>query len=177
MPKTGSQSRSATCCSRLSYAELCSCRPCPPMAEAAPPLFIPRWAPDSPQLALPSLLLTPAERPIPMTELPYSLPWTCSPIAASPPHNTRAWCPSSHGLARPLGSQLELAILRRLDPRPIPSGAPPCSLFPLSSSAAPPSAPVRAWEIKGRRWLPEPMTSGPRADVSVLKISDFCVVF
>jgi hypothetical protein len=31
--------------------------------------------------------------------------------------------------------------------------------------------------IGGRRWLPEPMTSGPRADVSVLKISDFCVVF
>jgi hypothetical protein len=54
--------------SRLICAELCSCRPCPPMAEAAPPLFIPCWAPDSPQLALPSLLLTPAKRPIPLAE-------------------------------------------------------------------------------------------------------------
>jgi hypothetical protein len=80
-----------------------------------------------------------------MAELPYSLPWTCPSIASSPPHNSRARCPSSHGLARPHGSQLELTILRRLDPRTIPSGAPPSSLFPLSSSAgspSPPSAPT-----------------------------------
>jgi hypothetical protein len=34
MPKTGSQSRSATCCSRLSCAELCSTHPYSPMAMA-----------------------------------------------------------------------------------------------------------------------------------------------
>jgi hypothetical protein len=44
MPKTGSQSRSATCCSRLSCAELCSSHPLPlrlllaPCSEQQPPM-------------------------------------------------------------------------------------------------------------------------------------------
>jgi hypothetical protein len=61
-----------------------------------------------------------AESPLPTAFFPMapatSPPWAAYPARPSPPHNSRAGCPSSHGLARPLGSQLELAILWRLDP-------------------------------------------------------------
>jgi hypothetical protein len=60
-----------------------------------------------------------------------SPPWAACSARPSPPHNSRARCPSFHGLARPLGSQLELAILGRLETR---AQSPVASLPPHASA-------------------------------------------
>jgi hypothetical protein len=76
MPKTGSQSRSATCCSRLSCAELCSSHPYSPMAMA--PLALKASRAAAPALYHLASCLLPARS--------SSLPWRpCSKPRPSSP--------------------------------------------------------------------------------------------
>jgi hypothetical protein len=141
----------------------------PPLKMAAPallsssptPLFV-LLAPCSEPLLIPTPIQVREQQPF---LLPWRLllPWLLEPAPSS--------CPWPR--ARPTTSQ---------------QGSPPPQVLGCTMAKLELSIPSRhLWiqfsvssakvEAGGRRSLLVPMTSGPRADVSVLKISDFCVVF
>jgi hypothetical protein len=141
----------------------------PPLKMAAPALLSSSPTPLS-------LLLAPCSEPLLIPtpiqvreQQPFLLPWRLLlsmaagagaqllSMAEGPPDHVSA------GLASSPSARLHHGQTRALDPQSSP-------WIPFSVSSA-------KVEAGGRRSLLVPMISGPRADVSVLKISEFCVMF
>jgi hypothetical protein len=175
MLKHATQSRpaiTATCCSWLTWPELCSCRPCPPMAVAAPSIYIAL----SPSLA-PARTPFPAPRSSPSAGSTLSSPWwtrTLSPCSLAE---------HRHDCCSPILGIHGCSFRRPAPPQAAPSSRQPRSnspsvVFPFSSNGASACLPMMhgaassSWE--GRR-TPSLWQVGPRLDVSTQKWQIFAL--